>query len=311
MRDHAKAAFLQHTKWDTARHIPLKADASARRYHRLVSQRTAILMDADPQRGEDTEQFVRVAEFLRDAGLRVPQIFEADHTQGFLIIEDFGDTLLSDRISQKPDQKQDLYREVIDVLIALGRCDVPDWIAPSNIDRLTRMVDPAFEYFVKDEEHKRAIRTCLSDVLSGPLETAQTVSLRDVHAENIMILEGRGGLESIGLLDFQDAFACHPAYDVMSLLQDVRRPFDPQFEAEMMRYFQAHSAIDGFEDGYFALGFLRNFRILGRFQELADLGKTEYVQFTPRVVQILRHNLDHTSLAPMRPLIDPILRELA
>ena len=47
--------------------------------------------------------------------------------------------------------------------------------------------------------------------------------LRDYHAENIMLLEGAAGIERFGLLDFQDALAGHPAYDLVSLLQDARR----------------------------------------------------------------------------------------
>ena len=47
--------------------------------------------------------------------------------------------------------------------------------------------------------------------------------LRDYHAENIMLVEGRDGVAHFGLLDFQDALAGHPAYDLASVLEDARR----------------------------------------------------------------------------------------
>ncbi len=47
--------------------------------------------------------------------------------------------------------------------------------------------------------------------------------LRDYHAENIMLVDGREGVAQFGLLDFQDALAGHPAYDLASVLEDARR----------------------------------------------------------------------------------------
>ena len=47
--------------------------------------------------------------------------------------------------------------------------------------------------------------------------------LRDYHAENVMLVQGREGVEHFGLLDFQDALAGHPAYDLASVLEDARR----------------------------------------------------------------------------------------
>ncbi|WP_447415185.1 phosphotransferase, partial [Clostridium perfringens] len=54
--------------------------------------------------------------------------------------------------------------------------------------------------------------------LAGPAVTV----LRDYHSENLMLLGG----DTLGLLDFQDALAGHPAYDLVSLLQDARRDVD-------------------------------------------------------------------------------------
>src|SRR3546814_13201654 len=54
--------------------------------------------------------------------------------------------------------------------------------------------------------------------------------LRDYHAENIMLID-RAESHGLGLLDFQDALAGHPAYDLVSLLQDARRDVSPALEA--------------------------------------------------------------------------------
>ena len=65
-----------------------------------------------------------------------------------------------------------------------------------------------------------AVTEFLPEVLAGFLAQRPGVTvLRDYHAENIMLLPDGDQ----GLIDFQDALVGHPAYDLVSLLQDARR----------------------------------------------------------------------------------------
>src|SRR3546814_3524421 len=65
--------------------------------------------------------------------------------------------------------------------------------------------------------------------------------LRDYHAENIMLIPDHASSHGLGLLDFQDALVGHPAYDLVSLLQDARRDVPPDIEAEMIAHYKARS----------------------------------------------------------------------
>ena len=64
--------------------------------------------------------------------------------------------------------------------------------------------------------------------------SAPVTVLRDYHAENIMLVAGRDGIRHFGLLDFQDAVAGHPAYDLASVLEDARRDVSPAVERAMI-----------------------------------------------------------------------------
>jgi len=125
MTERSPAEFLARSGWSTAKVTPLPGDASTRHYARLTANgRSALLMD-QPQNAEsppaseqaaaaerkalgynavarlagaDTKRFAAVAEHLRHRGLAAPQIHAADHTQGFVVLEDFGDTLYADRL---------------------------------------------------------------------------------------------------------------------------------------------------------------------------------------------------------------------
>ena len=60
----------------------------------------------------------------------------------------------------------------------------------------------------------------------------RVLTLRDYHADNLMIID-RPGLRGLGLLDYQDALAGLPASDLASLLQDIRRTVSPELAAAM------------------------------------------------------------------------------
>ena len=68
--------------------------------------------------------------------------------------------------------------------------------------------------------------------------------LRDYHVDNLMVLEGRAGLATCGLLDFQDAVVGPVTYDIVSLLQDSRRDVDRAVAADLIAgYLARHPEI--------------------------------------------------------------------
>jgi aminoglycoside/choline kinase family phosphotransferase len=134
----------------------------------------------------------------------------------------------------------------------------------------------------------------------------QVTVLRDYHAENVMLVDGRGGIGRFGLLDFQDALAGHPAYDLVSVLEDARRDVPPELEREMIdRYLDQTGADERFERAYWALAAQRNTRILGVFCRLWKRdGKDRYKAFQPRMWGLLERDLAHPPLAPLRRWFD-------
>ena len=100
-----------------------------------------------------------------------------------------------------------------------------------------------------------------------------------------MLVKGREGVAHFGLLDFQDALAGHPAYDLASVLEDARRDVSPEIERAMLeRYVAATGKGEAFKRAYWALAAQRNTRILGVFTRLWKRdNKAHYTQFQPRM----------------------------
>lgn len=300
-------AFLDGAGWAAAPRTPVAGDASARRYDRLqLGPQTAILMDAPPERGETIQTFVRVARWLLAQGLSAPAILAEDPPHGFLLIEDLGDALFARLVADTPSRELSLYSAATDLLIDLHRHDVPDWLATYDPATLGTMVTVATEWYLP------AFGTRPDQIpdLVGPVTEAalrllggpSVVCLRDYHAENLIWLPKRAGVARVGLLDFQDAFAGHPAYDLVSLLQDARRDVPAAIETAMLARYCAANRQDEtrFQAAYALLGVQRNLRILGVFTRLAlHLGKRRYLALIPRVWGNVQRNLAHPELTQL------------
>jgi len=305
------AAFLAAHGWAGAEIRPLAGDASFRRYFRVIEgPRQAVLMDAPPPH-EDPRPFIAVAEWLADAGLSAPAILARDLDQGLLLIDDFGDCRFRETADAAPARERLLYERAVDLLVHLHAKPPMDGLKEHGLEHwlseLTLFTDwycPTLGLDVDPQGYRDAWHEALAPVAADGL--APVTVLRDYHAENIMLVDGREGIAHLGLLDFQDALAGHPAYDLASVLEDARRDVPPEIERAMVdRYVAATAAGPEYETAYWALAAQRNTRILGVFTRLWKRdGKLHYTSFQPRMWGLLERDLAHPSLAGVKAWFD-------
>ena len=303
--------FLAASGWAGAQILPLAGDASFRRYFRVVDgSRTAVLMDAPPPH-EDPRPFIAVAEWLVGRGLSAPEILARDLEKGLLLLGDFGSARLRETLDEDPERERELYELATDVLVRLHENPPMAGLRPHGLqqwlDELTLFTDwycPAVGAKVDVEGYRSAWQEVLEPVAADGL--GPVTVLRDYHAENIMLIEGREGVAHFGLLDFQDALAGHPAYDLASVLEDASRDVPEAIEQRMIgRYVDAMGERELFERAYWALAAQRNTRILGVFTRLWKRdGKSGYRRFQPRMWGLLERDLEQENLRPVRKWFD-------
>jgi len=301
-------AFLAGAGWRGAAIEPLAGDASFRRYFRVRDgERSAMLMDAPPP-NEDPGPFLRAARWLEANGMRAPEIFADDEDRGLVLLEDFGEARMRDYLDEWPGDEHDVYAGAIDALVALHRLPPGPFRAYSlsEYQRETRLFTewycPAQNLAVDHAAYGAAWEAVLADLL--PRQRPGVTVLRDYHAENIMLL---GSLKKQGLLDFQDALIGHPAYDLVSLLQDARRDVPVELEAEMFDRYVSATGVDSaqFLADYARLGAQRNAKIVGIFVRLCKRdGKPRYLDLIPRVWALLERDLAHPALEPVARWFD-------
>ena len=303
--------FLASCGWAGAEILPLAGDASFRRYFRIVDgDRSAVLMDAPPQH-EDVRPFVAVAEWLAEKGLTAPDILARDIDRGLLLLGDFGDWRLREYLDSDPSRERELYELATDVLVHLHQHEPMPGLPPHGLEQwleelklFTDWYCPAVGLKVDADAYRDAWTAVLAPVASDGL--APVTVLRDYHAENVMLVKGREGVAHFGLLDFQDALAGHPAYDLASVLEDARRDVPEEVERAMLdRYVEATGSGNAFRRAYWALAAQRNTRILGVFTRLWKRDdKPHYTQFQPRMWGLLERDLAQPGLEPVRDWFD-------
>ncbi len=278
----------------------IAGDASNRKYYRLSGSKTsALVMDAPPEKGEDIGPFARIARYLSQNGFSAPRILAQNAEDGFLMIEDFGDGIFA-RLFEAGQEEAPLYAAATDLLVALHRCPPPADLPAYDAAMLAEMASLAAIWYRKGVtgEQSTAEAAEIRDRMRArlvPLDAELTCLIqRDYHAENLIWLPEREGVARVGLLDFQDAMRGHPAYDLVSILQDARRDVSPALaEAMLSRYIAATGRDDApFRAAYHALGLQRNLRILGVFARLCLRdGKPHYLSLLPRVWGHVTHDL--------------------
>ena len=291
------AAFLTGAGWGDGAILPLAGDASFRRYFRVVAaERSAVLMDAPPAH-EDSRPFLAVAGQLQALGFNAPAILAQDLAHGLVLLEDFGDARMAEVIAADPARERAIYEEAIDLLGALHRHPAGA-LPPYDMAVYQREAALLPEWYLPAVgiEAGPGYAAAWEEGLAPIAGNQSAIVLRDYHAENIMLLEDGG----LGLLDFQDALAGHPAYDLVSLLQDARREVPEALEAAMLK---RYGAVD--RAAYALLGAQRNAKIIGIFARLWRRdGKPRYMTYQPRVWRYLERDLAHPALAPVKAWFD-------
>ena len=272
--------------------------------------------------GPNIEAFVCLANELKIRGFSAPEIYATDLSAGLLLLEDFKHSVYASVIVTEPLIEPQLYEAAIDTLAAIYRSSFPQvmhyqetsWrVRDYDTLALTAEADLFLDWYAKDFGYEiqppvreqwhvlwREAFDCLDSHAAG-------LCLRDFHAENLFWLPSREGVANVGLIDFQDGLFVHPAYDLVSFIEDARRDVSPDLTQPLIERFcdRAGIACDAnFMAAYAVMGAQRNAKILGIFVRLAERdNKPAYRELIPRVQENFKGNLNNPKLTPLRDWI--------
>ncbi|HRA91634.1 MAG TPA: phosphotransferase, partial [Acinetobacter sp.] len=184
----------------------LAGDASFRRYARIkLNNKSYMLMDAPPEK-EDCAPFVSIDEFFDQHGVRVPHIVAKDLGLGFLLLEDFGDVVLSTLLNDETVDQY--YAQSFKQLIELQQVDGRDHLPAYSYEKLMSEMRLLTDWMLPSlniqatEQQLETIEQAFDFLTMEALNQPQVIVHRDFHSRNLMQIENETAL---GVIDFQDA----------------------------------------------------------------------------------------------------------
>jgi len=263
------------------------ADASFRQYYRLTQgDETLIFMDSSLEK-ESLKPFLEITKRLLDVGVNAPQILAKNVDEGFLIIQDFGNTHYLNLLNEQ--NFQTLYLQAIDEILKMRKADAS----------ALPLYDKAFLHFEMDlmqewylqKKLKVSLNVASEKLIQNTLNVVSEVVLeqpqnffvhRDFHSRNIMIQKSG----AIGVIDYQDAMSGAITYDLVSLLKDCYIEFPRKDIEALVLAFRDRLGLDVSDEQFIKwfdfMGLQRHIKVLGIFSRLhLRDGKDGYLKDIP------------------------------
>lgn len=308
-----------HKDWPNATIEVASADASFRRYFRINNDgKTSIAMDAPPEH-EDCTTFVDVTQRLRKANVHAPEILKQSLEQGFLLLEDLGNTPYLDELNEN--SVDAMYTAALQSLVSIQSAD-SEGLPEYNEALLQQEMQLMPEWFLNthlgispDEKQQKIINRTLAVITALVLQQPQVFVHRDYHSRNLMVtanIDDSGKNKHMpGVIDYQDAVLGPITYDLVSILRDcyISWPLE-QVETWALKFKgQAESAglLDHTKDETFIqwfdlMGLQRHIKVLGIFARLKHRdGKSNYLDDLPLTLSYVM------SVGEKYPLIKPLI----
>lgn len=257
----------------------LTGDASFRRYFRLsTNNMTYIVMDAPPEK-ENLLSFVLISEVLQKNHVRAPKIVAQDMTKGFLLLEDFGDTLLANHLSEENAPSR--YKACLDTLLQIQQCETERPLLPKfDTAHMLQEMSLFKTWFLEkllglslNPKEEKQLNILFMELALHLADQPQCFIHRDYHSRNLMILNTVTPLQ-IGVIDFQDAMKGPFTYDLVSLVKDCYVQWNETIQQNWIAYFYQrlpHTfnwSFDEFRQGVDWCGLQRHLKVLGIFSRL-------------------------------------------
>ena len=298
---------------------PASADASFRRYFRVLHAGVSyVVMDAPPEK-EDSQSFVTISKMFFDLGLNVPEVIDESLQQGFLLLSDLGSAPYLEVLNEETVER--LYGDALGALATLQAC-TPRQASLPSYDRtlLLNEMELCREWLIGKHlgVSPDAVQTGMIDaafelLAENALAQPRVCVHRDYHSRNLM----HTGMNNPGILDFQDAVIGPVTYDLVSLLRDCYIDW-PRARVEdwALGYLDLalQSGILRAEQGdpqqflrwFDLMGMQRHLKAAGIFARLKHRdGKDGYLQDIPRTLgYVVEVAARHDELAAFGRFID-------
>jgi len=283
----------------------LAGDASNRKYFEcfLSKKNYVIMYDNDEKNLKD---FIKVTKILKKFVI-VPSIIYDFSKQSILVLENFGPTKYAQIITKKNRKK--IYKLAVDTIFDIQKIrnpDLPKYTLSMFIDESNLFFDwylPLFFGKKKTKEIKKNVKKNLIKLYKQLINSKKCFVHRDFHVQNLMKVGNR-----IGLIDTQDALVGSQAYDLASLIDDVRIKTSSKLKKQIYNYYLKRNPNinkDNFLLNFNILSVQRSLKIIGIFSRLYVRDKKDkYLKLIPHAWKLLESRMESDVFSELKKNLD-------
>ena len=283
----------------------IKGDASFRKFYRNRENKS-ILVISKKEKLKNLLIYDAINKILVKNKILAPNLLSENYINNCIEINDFGEQTLFQILKNKRNNKYIFFKKIIKILNKIQSIKDKkvknfknklykiqeynnkilidetilfcDWYAPKILSRL------------KSIKFKKKFKLEIKNLLSKLNYKNVTFVHRDFHVSNLMYYN-----KKIAVIDSQDALVGNRAYDLASLIDDVRLNTSNELKEKVFRfYIKTNKKIDleKFKKDFEILSVLRNLKIIGIFTRLAVRDKkTKYLKLIPYAWKMINHRI--------------------
>ena len=299
---------------------PIEGDASFRKFFRnKIKNKSSIVVFAKKEKFKNLVVYDAINKILNKNKILAPNLYKENYKKGYIEIQDFGDNTIFKILLKKKNNKIKYFKKILKTLMQIQsiknkgikdfkkkKYTIPkydklillreaqlfcDWYAKKKLIKKNR-----------DEFNKNFKR--ITKKLISNLQLKNNVFVhRDFHISNLMLVNNR-----IGVIDSQDALIGNKAYDLASLVDDVRFKTPITFKNKIYKYYidkQYNLNKSKFKNDFDILSVMRNLKIIGIFTRLAIRdGKKGYSKLIPRAWELIRIRINNQIFSELKKLLN-------
>ena len=283
----------------------LSGDASFRSFYRKKNfKNSSVIVYCKKEKFSNLVIYDSINNILIKNNLIAPKLISQNFKKNYIEIEDFGDLTLMEMLKKKKINKFNYYKKLILLLSQLQKIKtkkiktflkknykIPNYSNKILLDESGLFLKWYLPKFIKGSKKiklQRKIYKIFKALINKLIYRSKVFVHRDYHVSNIMITR-----KGFGIIDSQDALFGNVAYDLASLIDDVRFKTNQNLKDKIFKEFIKNNKLlnaKKLKNDFEILSVLRNLKIIGIFTRLSKRdGKDKYLKLIPNAWKLIEN----------------------